>query len=124
MMPENNRDFDSQNQQLKSDGNGGDDRLQDTSNSDAAANNARQTERIQQVGRAAEPSFRLDENGHQANTGKENGTPEGTESESTEEDLSDETLSASTNLSLDQLKKEKDPGGLSSDDRPENPGRV
>ena len=118
MMPENSNDFNGEDQPLRPEATGNDDRLQDASNSDAAAENARETERIKEASRAAVPSYQLDEDPQEGqNKGAENHTKlneddEPATTQGTEEEI-EENLSGTTNLSLDQLKKERDPGGYS-----------
>lgn len=124
MMPENSNNFNGDDQPLKPEGAGNDDRAQDASNSDAAANNARESERIQEASHAASPSNRVDaESGEREGGGsnsrgnlQENEIPASTQG--TEEEI-EENLSGSTNLSLDQLKKVRDPGGHSLEGREE-----
>ncbi|HUH32508.1 MAG TPA: hypothetical protein VLZ28_01065 [Daejeonella sp.] len=113
MMPENTNNFNGEDQPLNPEVTGNDDRAQDASNSDAAANNAREGERIQEATHAAAPSDQVDaqsEDRRNQPNSQENDMPATTQG--TEEEI-EENLSGSTNLSLDQLKKEKDPGGHS-----------
>lgn len=118
MMPENSNSFNGDDQPLRSGNNGNDDRLQDTSNSDAAADNARETERIQEAARAAVPSFELDD---QNETGGQNETRSDSDAnqqppstQGSDEEL-EEDMSGTTNLTLEQLKKERDPGGFAEE---------
>lgn len=118
MMPENSNNFNGDDQPLKSNVTGNDNRAQDASNSDAAANNARESERIQDAARASVPSYQIDEDreeGHEQSTDNQASSDQNDEpatTQGTEEEI-EENLSGTTNLTLDQLKKERDPGGYS-----------
>jgi hypothetical protein len=115
MMPENSSNFNGEDQPLRSGDNGNDDRLQDASNSDAAAENAREAERIQEAARAASPSYELDDREEFATPDDESpayGDKQGTSTKGSVEDI-EEDMSGTTNLTLEQLKKERDPGGFS-----------
>lgn len=112
MMPENNNVFNGDDNPLKSGENGNDDRLQDASNSDAAAENARESERIQDASSAATPSFELNANKDETGTGRDINNDGPPTTQGSEEDI-EENLSGTTNLTIEQLKKEGDPGGHS-----------
>lgn len=91
------------------------DHLKDASSSNAAADNARELEQMNEAERAARPSYELegdDENvaGEDADR-KVRMDDEKLESVEEMSGEDEETLSGSTNLSLDQLKKEHDPAG-------------
>ena len=113
MMPENSNNFNGEDQPLRSGSNANDDRLQDASNSDAAAENARESERIQEAARAATPSYELGEQDEFATPDDERVPYGDKEAPSTRGDAEglDEDMSGTTNLTLEQLKKERDPGG-------------
>jgi len=116
MMPENSSNFNGEDQPLRSGVNGNDDRLQDASNSDAAAENAREAERIQEAARAASPSYELDiqsQPGRQKDAGKGDDTNQQPPSTQGGDEDIEEDMSGTTNLTLEQLKKERDPGGFS-----------
>ena len=118
MMPENSNNFNGDDQPLRSGNNGNDDRLQDTSNSDAAADNARETERIQEAARAAVPSYELDDENQssgQNQTGSESDANEQPPSTQGSDEELEEDMSGTTNLTLEQLKKERDPGGFDAE---------
>ena len=115
MMPENSNRFNGDDQPLRSEATGNEDRPQDASNSDAPAENARESERIQEASRAATPSYEIDAdlvNGQNEATENRANTndDEPATTQGSEEEI-EENLSGTTNLSLDQLKKERDPGG-------------
>ena len=114
MMPEKNNVFNGDNNPLRSGENGNDDRLQDASNSDAAAENARESEQIQEASRAATTSFQLgtDEGEDKAKRDVNNEEPPTTQG--SEEEI-EENLSGTTNLTIEQLKKEGDPGGFTDE---------
>jgi len=116
MMPENNNNFNGEDQPLRSGNSANDDRLQDASNSDAAAENARESERIQEAARAARPSYELDDQnqGTSDDQRAENtaGQPPSTQGNA---DEIEEDMSGTTNLTLEQLKKERDPGGFTAE---------
>jgi hypothetical protein len=119
MMPENSNSVNGDNEPLRS-GEGSDDRLKDASTSDAAAENARESERIQEAARAATPAFQLDEDKLERDAqGRKEREAQSRQPLTTQGDKDEleENFSGSTNLSLDQLKKERDPGGYS----PEGP---
>ena len=110
MMPENLSNSNSDNEQLRSVDNNNDDRLPDTNNSDAAAENAAETERILEKSGAATSSFHPDavEPKDEKRQGRENENPPTTQE--SEQEI-EENLSGTTNLTIEQLKKEGDPGG-------------
>jgi len=114
MMPENNNNFNGEDQPLQSANNGNDDRLQDASNSDAAAENARETERIREAARAATPAYELDDQ-NQAAAGDRAGAGQQPPSTRGDAEAIEEDMSGTTNLTLDQLKKERDPGGFNAE---------
>jgi len=116
MMPENSNKFNGDDHTSKPEATANNDRVQDISNLDAGSENANETERIQEASRAAVPPYQIDEDNdlrlnqdteNRANPREENepATTQGTEGEI------EENLSGTTNLSLDQLRKEGDPGG-------------
>jgi len=117
MMPENNNSLSGDNDPLRTGTNGNDDRLQDASNSDAAAENARESERIREASRAAVPSYQLDEDSEVTNEDREDAIEQDPLTTQGSEDEIEENLSGTTNLTIEQLKKEGDPGGYS----PEGP---
>ena len=104
------------------------DDLKDASTSDAAAGNARESERIQEASRAAVPAYQIDteklERDDEGRRDREKAEKEAHDrpltTEGSQEEI-EENLSGSTNLTLDQLKKERDPGGFSLEgEEPEN----
>lgn len=104
------------------------DELKDASTSDAAAENARESERIQEAARAAVPAYEIDvekfERDDEGRRNREKAEKEAHDrpltTEGSQEEI-EENLSGSTNLTLDQLKKERDPGGFSLEgEEPEN----
>ena len=117
-MPENSNNFNGDDEPLRSKEGSDDDRLRDASTSDAAAENARESERIQEAARAAVPAYQLDDDKlKQDDEGRATGenTKKGENErpltvQGSEEEI-EENFSGSTNLTLDQLKKEGDPGG-------------
>ena len=110
MMPENHNNSKGDNVPLWSVENNNDDRLPDTNNSDAAAENASETERIPEKSGAATSSFHPDavEHKDEKRLGRENENPPTTQG--SEQEI-EENLSGTTNLTIEQLKKEGDPGG-------------
>jgi hypothetical protein len=116
MMPENNNTPESNNRPADG-GEGGDiNRMVDASQSDAAAENKRESERIQEASRAAVPAFQIDDEKLDKDAeGREERDAEANRpltTQGTEEEIG-ENFSGSTNLTLEQLKKERDPGGFS-----------
>lgn len=115
MMPENNNTPESDNRPAGAEGSKDLNRMVDASKSDAAAENERESERIQEAARAAIPAFQLDDEklekdaeGHAEREAEANRplTTQGSGEEI------GENFSGSTNLTLEQLKKERDPGGF------------
>ena len=124
MMPENSNSDKGSNEPLRTGESGKGEPLKDASKSDAAAENARESERIQEAGRAAIPAFQLDdEKLNQDDKGRKEREAEANRpltTQGTEPEI-EENLSGSTNLTLEQLKKERDPGGFSLEGaEPEN----
>ncbi|NEU09445.1 hypothetical protein GZH53_14060 [Flavihumibacter sp. R14] len=120
MMPENSNRFNGDDQPLRPGDGGNDDRLRDASSSDAAADNARENERTAEASRVAVPSYQRDEQSidreNEADTNPQPPTTQGSEEEI------EENLSGTTNLTLDQLKKVRDPGGFNLEsEEPEEP---
>lgn len=120
MMPENNKNIEGNNEPLSSGASGDDNRMKPARISDAAAENERESERIQEAARAAEPAYQLDidklerddEGRHQREKAEKEAQERPLTTEGSREEI-EENLSGSTNLTLDQLKKERDPGGFS-----------
>lgn len=116
MMPEDSNDFNGENEPLKSGEQLNSDQLKDASQSDAAAENAREAERVQEASRAAVPAYQLDdeklEKDAERRMKQKTDEAQPLTTRGTPEEI-DENLSGSTNLNLDQLRKEGDPGGAS-----------
>ena len=110
MMPENSNTFNGDDQPLRSGDSGNDDRLKDASNSDAAADNARENERVQEASRAAVPSYQWDDRSQDNENAADANTQPPT-TQGSEEEI-EQNLSGTTNLTLDQLKKNRDPNGF------------
>ena len=119
MMPENNSNSNGDNEPLRSGDNNNDDRLPDINNSDAAAENAGETERILEKSRAATSSLHPDavEPKDKKRQGRENENPPTTQG--SEQEI-EENLSGTTNLTIEQLKKEGDPGGYPVEGQTDN----
>ena len=115
MMPENNNTPESNNGPAGAEDNGDILRMGDASKSDAAAENERESERIQEASRAAEPAFQIDdeklEKDAEGSAAKEAEANRPLTTQGTGEEI-EENFSGSTNLTLEQLKKERDPGGF------------
>ena len=128
MMPETNSDNKGDKKPFSPENAHQADDLKDASTSDAAAENARESERIQEAARAAVPAYELDvDKLERDDEGRHNRAKAAKEThdrplttEGSKEEI-EENLSGSTNLTLDQLKKERDPGGFSLEgEEPEN----
>jgi hypothetical protein len=115
MMPENSNNFNGNNDPLKSGEIPKGDQLQDAAKSDAASENAREAERIQEAARSAIPAYQIDdeklEKDAEARKQNEADTSQPLTTQGRQEEI-EENFSGSTNLNLEQLKKEKDPGGF------------
>lgn len=114
MMPENSNHFNGDNDPLKSGDIPKGDQMQDASKSDAASENAREAERIQEASRAAVPAYQVDdeklEKDYEGRKEREAEANQPLTTQGSKEEI-EENFSGSTNLTLEQLKKEKDPGG-------------
>ncbi|MBC7743779.1 MAG: hypothetical protein H7096_01605 [Flavobacterium sp.] len=115
MMPENSNQPEETNEPLRTGENDNDDRLQDTSNSDAAADNARETERIQEVSRANPPALESDADDEPESNVNNHINEDPLTTQGSEDEI-EENLSGTTNLTLEQLKHERDPGGYTNED--------
>lgn len=144
MTPENNDALNDQHDQLKGDEKSRE-KLVNARLSDAASENARESERVQEAARAAVPAYELNLEDQKppekpVTTAKSvEVTPQDKERQKPEQETTptqplkqpastpdrtgetDENLSGSTNLSLDQLKKERDPGGFNTEVRDTEP---
>ena len=114
MMPENSSNVNGGNDPLMPNETGNDDRLQDASSSDAAAENARESERIREASRAAEPAYQLDLDKDKPVNRANANTDEPVTTQGDDDEL-EENMSGTTNLTIEQLKKEGDPGGYSAE---------
>lgn len=114
MMPENKNTPEGENRPAGAADSGDINKMVDASKSDAAAENERESERVQEASRAAIPAFEIDEEKLEKDAeGRAEREAEANRpltTQGTGEEL-EENFSGSTNLTLEQLKKERDPGG-------------
>jgi hypothetical protein len=118
MVPENNNAPESKDRPSTADESRDINKMVDASQSDAAAENKRESERIQEASRAAVPAFQIDDEKLEKDAeGREEREAEAGRpltTQGSEEEI-EENFSGSTNLTLEQLKKERDPGGFSQE---------
>jgi hypothetical protein len=116
MMPESNNTINGENDPLRSDRNESNDHLQDASNSDGAAENASESERIREASRASEPANQMETGTDKHPQNRDNAnTDEPLTTQGSNEEI-EESMSGTTNLTIEQLKREHNPGGYSAEE--------